>query len=81
MDKHKLYIVSLASLLLLTVVILAALNEARLDVYVSLFTLCYFATSAIFRPRRRLPDVVGFALLVAFIIIVALRVAEILLLG
>lgn len=79
MDKHKAYVVGLASLLLSTVVGLAALKEARLDVYVSLFTVSYFATLAVFRPRRRGPDVVGVALFIAFSLIVASKVAEILL--
>ena len=79
MEKHKLYIVSFASLLFSTVVALAALKEARLDTYLSLFTVSYFVTSAVFRPRRRVPDVVGFALFIAFSLIVAFKVAEILL--
>jgi len=79
MDKHKVYVVSFASLLFLTVVGLAALKEARLDVYVSLFAVGYFVTLAVFRPRRRGPDVVGVALFIAFSLIVAFKVAEILL--
>jgi len=79
LDKHKLYIVSLASLLFLTVVAFAALKEARLDVYVSLFTVSYFVALAVFHPRRRGPDVVSFALFIAFSLIVAFKVADILL--
>ena len=79
MDKHKLFMVILGTLLFLTVIALAALNELRLDVYISLFTISYFVTSIIFRPRRRFMDVVGLSLLSVFFIIVSLRVAEILL--
>jgi len=79
MDKHKVYLVSLASLLFLIVVGLATLKETRLDVYVSLFTVSYFVTLAVFRPRRRVSDVVGATLFIAFSLIVAFKVAEILL--
>jgi len=79
MDKHKVYVVGLASLLFSTVVALAALKEARLDVYMSLFTVSYFVTSVVFRPRRRGPDVVGVVLFIAFSLIVAFKVADILL--
>jgi hypothetical protein len=58
---------------------LAALNESRLDVYVSMFTLIYFAATAVFRPRRRTWDFLALALLAAFTYIVAVRVLEILL--
>jgi len=78
MDKHKVYIVSLASLLFSTVVVLAAFKEARLDLYVSLFTVSYFVSLAIFRPKRRAPDMVGVALFVVFSFIVAFKVAKIL---
>lgn len=93
MEKQNLYLLALAVLLLATVVSLAALNEVRLDVYVSVFTVAYFATSTVFNPRRsrigiamrerlvalRTPDVLGVVLFIIFALIVALRVAEILL--
>jgi len=78
-DKHKLYITILCSLFLLTVVGLATFSEQRLEVYVSLFTVCYFAASALFRPRRRWHDLVGGALFAVFSYIVAEKVTEILL--
>lgn len=79
MDKHKHYIVSLASLFFLTVVVLSALREPRLELYVSLFTVGYFAISAVFRPRRRWLDMMGIILFTVFCLIVAFKVAEILL--
>jgi len=57
---------------------LSALGEARLEVYVSLITVAYFACSALFRPRRRIPDLVGASLVIVFFYIVALKVWEIL---
>ena len=78
MDKHKQFVVALSGLFMVTVVWLAALGEARLEVYVSLFTVGYFAASALFRPRRRLPDVVGASLFLVFCYIVAVKVWDIL---
>lgn len=78
-DKHQLYIVILCSLLLVTVVALSAVKEQRLEVYVSLFTVTYLATSILFRPRRRWRDIVGASLFTVFSYIVATKVMEILL--
>lgn len=78
MEKHNLYLVSLAALMLGSTVSLAALNETRLDVYLSIFTISYFIASAIFNPRRRWKDFIGAALFLIFACIVALRVLEIL---
>ena len=78
MDKQKQYVVILGGLLMATVVAMSALGEARLDVYVSLFTVCYFAASALFQPRRRFPDIVGGALFLVFGVIVLQKIWEIL---
>ena len=77
MDKQKQYLVSLGLLMYSTVVVLAALGESRLDVYVSLFTVEYFASSALFQPRRKFLDIVGGVLFLVFCFIVALKVWEI----
>jgi hypothetical protein len=68
----------LASLTAAAASILAALGENRLDAYVSVFTLIYFALTAIFRPRRRTLDFLALTLLAAFSYIVAVRVLEVL---
>ena len=78
MDRQKVYVSSLGFLLMLTTVALSALREARIEVYVSLFAVCYFAASALFRPRRRWLDVVGGGLFVSFCVIVAIKVLDIL---
>lgn len=78
LDKQKQYVVVLGGLLMATIVSLSALGEARLDVYVSLFTVCYFAASALYQPRRRFFDLVGGALFLVFCVIVLQKVLEIL---
>ena len=77
MDKQKQYLLILCILLMSTVVSLAALGEPRLDVYISLFTVCYFAATALFQPRKRFFDFVGGSLFVIFCFIVIQKVLEI----
>lgn len=77
MDKNKKYIISLGILMFTTVVTLSALGEERMDVYVSLFTVEYFAASALFQPRRRFFDVLGGTLFLIFCIIVGVKIWEI----
>ena len=78
MDKNILFNIVLGSMIVPTVAILSALGEARLDVYVSMYTLEYFVAKAVLRPRRRFFDVLGLLLLTVFSIIVGIRVWEIL---
>jgi len=78
LDRHSLYLTALALMVTLTVSALAALNESRLDVYVSMFTLVYFTATAVFRPRKRTWDFLALILLAIFTYIVTLRVLEIL---
>jgi hypothetical protein len=78
MDKNILFNIVLGSMIVSTVAILSALGEARLDVYVSMYTLEYFVAKAVLRPRRRFVDALGLLLLTAFSIIVGVRVWEIL---
>ncbi len=78
MDKNSLSNLALASLVAITVWALAALKEARIDVYISMFTLEYFVCLAVFRPRRRAFDLPAAALFGAFAVIVSLRVIEVL---
>jgi len=53
----------LAILLSTSVVLLSTLRVQNIAVYLSLFTMCYFASSFVFRPKRRTIDFVGFGLL------------------
>lgn len=77
MDKNKQYLLFMAFALMLTLVSLSALGEQRLEVYYSLFTVVYFAASALYRPRRRWFDIPGGVLFLGFCIIVTLKVIEI----
>ncbi|MFQ5873369.1 MAG: hypothetical protein ACE5JL_06170 [Dehalococcoidia bacterium] len=76
------YIVSLALLLTLTTVILAAYGESRLDLYFTVYlieALVLVELYVYFSPRaRRGLNVVSAILLAGFIVIVVLAVAEIL---
>ncbi|MEM2688048.1 MAG: hypothetical protein QW796_06845 [Thermoproteota archaeon] len=78
MDRNSLYLITLAFLIALATSSLAALGESRLDAYVSVFTLIYFALTAVFRPRRRTFDFLAIVLLAVFAYIVTVRVLEIL---
>ncbi|MEM0118139.1 MAG: hypothetical protein QXV32_06805 [Conexivisphaerales archaeon] len=78
MEKANLYLLTLSFLIVASVVSMASLGQNSLDVYVSLFVISYFATSAIFSPRRVTFDFLGLALFIIFAVIVALRVLAIL---
>ena len=77
MDRQVLYLTTLALLITITVSVLSALSESRLDVYVSVMTLAYFVATAIFRPRKRTWDFLALALLTAFAYVVAVKILEI----
>lgn len=79
MNKNALFNLVLGAMIAVTVPVLAALGESRLDAYVSIFTLEYFVSLAVIRPRRRTRDFLAGALLAVFFLIVGFRVAEILL--
>jgi hypothetical protein len=53
----------LAILLFTSVVSLSTLGVQNLAAYLSFFSLCYFASSFIFRPKRRTVDFVGLGLM------------------
>jgi CHASE2 domain-containing sensor protein len=78
LDRHKQFVLALGVLEMATVVGLSAVHETRLEIYVIMFTICYFASSTLLRPRRRWFDVVGMALFLAFCYIGALNLLELL---
>ncbi len=63
MRRENAFLMILAILLLTSVVLLSAWGVQNLSAYLSLFTLCYFAASFVFRPKRRTIDFVGLGLL------------------
>ena len=83
MDRHILFVLLLAAFFLFTVVIFAAMGEARLDVYISVFTIEYLVLVEILRPRRRFMtplglDPVALGLVIIFGLIVTRKILEIL---
>ena len=82
MTSEARLILLMTMLFITTVVVFSALGEERLDVYVSMFTLEYFVSIALhgaFKPRVSLyMNVIGYALLAVFSLIVAARIIEIL---
>jgi len=78
-NKNLLFNLILGAMITLTVPILGALGEMRLDAYISMFALEYFVAMAVLRPRRRTIDLLAIILLSIFFIIVGVRVIEILL--
>ncbi len=66
--------------MMITVSALAALNENRLDFYLSIFTLIYLVTNLTFRPRKRTFDFIALFLLLIFVYITITKILEILIL-
>jgi len=82
-DRHILFLLLLAGFLFFTVALFTAAGEARLDVYISVFTIEYLALVEILRPRRKCItslriDPVALGLFAVFCFIVARKVLEIL---
>ena len=71
MQRESAFLMMLAILLVTSVVSLSALGVQNLAAYLSLFSLCYFANSFVFRPKRRTVDFVGLGLLYYTILFVA----------
>ncbi len=65
------FLMTVAILLFTSVVSLSALNVQNLAAYLSLFSLAYFASSFIFRPKRRTVDFVGLGLLYYSLLFIA----------
>ncbi|TMI25369.1 hypothetical protein E6H19_00540 [Candidatus Bathyarchaeota archaeon] len=76
MRRENSFLISLAILLVTSVVLLSTLRVQNLATYLNLFTLCYFADSFVFRPKRRSIDFVGLGLLYysALFLAIAFRV-------
>ena len=82
MTLYNRYLATLAVFFTGTTVVLAAYNQQRVDLYFTLYLIEYLASTLLFvylRPRaRRLLNMMGYILFAGFIVIVAMRVAQIL---
>ena len=78
MLKDRAFNAVLAGLYGLTVTALAALGEARFDVYFSMLTLEYLILYAVLSPGRRVRDFIAPALVLVFAYFVTLRIMEVL---
>jgi hypothetical protein len=82
MRLNERYIFSMAAAYAMTTAILAAFNEDRLDLYLSVYIIEYFILTLLHSPLKpkagRLLDATGYVLFAVFVVIVALKVWEIL---
>jgi hypothetical protein len=76
------YIFSMAAAYALTTAILAAFNEDRLDLYLSVYIIEYFILTLLHSPLQpktsRMLDATGYVLFAIFVVIVAMDVWKIL---
>ena len=79
MDSRQRFVLVYASIAMIPLVVFTFLNTTDLGVFVSAYTIEYFALRLIMNPKLRLKvDVLGLILLILFLYIVAMRVASIL---
>jgi hypothetical protein len=79
LDSRQRFVLAYASIAMVPFVVLTFLNTMDLGIFVSSYTIEYFALRLVMNPRLRLKvDVLGLLLLALFIYFVALRVSGIL---
>jgi hypothetical protein len=79
MDSRQRFVLAYAVAAMVPFTVFTFLNTNDLGIYVSGYTIVYFALRLIMNPRLRLKvDVLGLLLLALFVYFVALRVASIL---
>jgi hypothetical protein len=79
LDSRQRFVLVYAALAMVPFTVFTFLNTTDLGVFVSGYTILYFALRLIMNPKLRLKvDVLGFVLLVLFAYFIALRVAGIL---
>ncbi len=79
MDSRQRFVLAYAALAMVPFTVFTFLNTIDLGIYVSAYTIEYFALRLIVNPKLRLKfDVLGLVLLALFVYFVALRVAGIL---
>lgn len=79
MDSRQRFVLLYASLAMVPFTVFTFLNTNDLGIYVSSYTIEYFALRLVMNPKTRWKvDVLGLVLLVMFVYFVAVRVAGIL---
>lgn len=82
MTLYNRYLLTLAVLFFLSTTVLAAYGQDKLDAYFTVYVIEYLVTTLLFvylDPRaRRLLDAMGYVLFGGFLVIVAIKVAQIL---
>ena len=79
MDSRQRFVLVYAAMAMIPFTVFAFLNTTDFGLFVSAYTIEYFALRLIMNPKLRLKvDVLGLILLVLFVYFVALRVAGIL---
>ena len=79
MDSRQRFVLVYAAMAMIPFTVFAFLNTTDIGIFVSSYTIEYFALRLIMNPKLRLKvDVLGLILLALFIYFVALRVASIL---
>lgn len=79
MDSRQRFVLTYAGVAMIPFVVFTFLNTTDVGIFVSAYTIEYFALRLIFNPRLRWKvDVLGMILLVLFVYFVVLRVASIL---
>ncbi len=78
MERDHIANIILTIMMLTTFSTLYSLGEGRVDAYISMYTLEYFIIKALLKPRRITRDYLAIALFIAFTIIVAIRVMQVL---
>jgi len=79
MDSRQRFVLVYAAMAMIPFTVFTFLNATDIGIFVSAYTIEYFALRLIMNPKLRLKvDVLGLILLALFIYFVALRVASIL---
>ena len=79
MDSRQRFVLAYAAVAMIPLTVFTFLNTADFGIFVSAYTIEYFALRLIMNPRLRLKvDLLGLLLLALFIYFVAVRVAGIL---
>ena len=79
MDSRQRFVLAYAAIAMIPFTVFTFLNTTDLGIFVSAYTIEYFALRLVMNPKLRLKvDVLGLLLLALFVYFVALRVANIL---